>query len=176
MILGMGFIINLIISITNFSIGNITSMFLGTVIGIVTLILYFIWVMIIGIKINHIPENSYHFRTGCLIFATLCNILGYSELNIERILPISDFIPNWLPPILTLFTFFGILYTFYNVPKSLKSIELGKEAHFSEYIILAILLFVFPIGLWFIQPKINRIFSNNEIEKIKLQTGENTQA
>jgi hypothetical protein len=172
-ILGTGFILNLILSTNKFSIGNITSIGLGTVIGIFTLILFFLWVMTIGIFINRIPANSYHFRTWVLIFATLCNMIGYSELNLERILPISDFIPIWLLTLLTLLTFFGIFYTFYNVPKSLKSIELGRKAHFSEYFISALLLFIFPIGVWFIQPRINRIYNENEIKKIeeiKLQT------
>jgi hypothetical protein len=43
------------------------------------------------------------------------------------------------------------------VPKSLKSIESGLKATLKFYIIDAILMFMMPIGVWFIQPRLNRI-------------------
>jgi len=41
--------------------------------------------------------------------------------------------------------------------KTLNSAEMQKEAHFSDYIGDFFLLWVFPIGVWFIQPRINSL-------------------
>ncbi len=51
------------------------------------------------------------------------------------------------------------IYICWFIAKSLKSIELKKEATVSEYIISLILLWMLvPIGIWFIQPRINKVF------------------
>ena len=69
--------------------------------------------------------------------------------------------------ILTPLTAFGIIYSFKNVAQSLRSVETGDKARFKEYIIDAILIFCFPIGIWFIQPRLNRIYEVTEmIDKI----------
>lgn len=54
---------------------------------------------------------------------------------------------------------------FRNVSKSLKSMELGREAVAKEYILDAILLFLLPIGIWFIQPRVNRLFNQTKIKQ-----------
>ncbi|SDD20433.1 hypothetical protein [Williamwhitmania taraxaci] len=93
----------------------------------------------------------------------MCSMIGYAALNLERLTVEGMSFPNWIPMTLTPLVCFGIFYTFYNVPKSLKSLEIGRKAKLSEWIIDAILLFAFPIGIWFIQPRLNRIYLVNEM-------------
>lgn len=51
------------------------------------------------------------------------------------------------------------IYLCWFIAKSLKSAELKKEATVSEYFISIILLWMLiPIGIWFIQPRINKVF------------------
>ena len=57
------------------------------------------------------------------------------------------------------FTFFCIIFSMYFLAKTLKSAELKREAHFSDYIGDFFLFWFFPVGVWFIQPKVNRIIS-----------------
>jgi hypothetical protein len=61
-------------------------------------------------------------------------------------------------------TFFGIFYVFLTVAKSLKSIENEEHVTLDVYIIDALLLFAFPIGIWFIQPRLNKINAAIELD------------
>lgn len=165
LILCSTYIIGIVFELNIFSIGRVLALQISVYSAIISLILFFSWIMVIGIYLNKIPDNPYHFRTPVLILAVLCSMIGYIELNIERLEQEGLFAQNFFSMLLPLFAPFGIFYTFYNVPKSLKSIELGRKAMFSEWIIDALLLFTFPIGVWFIQPRLNKIFSMNELIK-----------
>ncbi len=58
---------------------------------------------------------------------------------------------------LQLFNVFCVVYINYFAAKTLKSIELGRRAIFSEYIGEFFLIWFYPIGVWILQPRINRI-------------------
>ena len=163
LILTTGFLLNFILVESDFKIGPVSSLLLAVIVGIISLILFFGWVLTIGIFVNGIQDNPYHLRQEILIFAVLSCLIGYSELNLERLAIENLQIPDWVGIILTPLTFFGIIYTFYNVPKSLNSIELDRKVPFRECVVDAFLLFAFPIGVWFIQPRINRLFLANEL-------------
>lgn len=64
---------------------------------------------------------------------------------------------------LHLFSMFCMFYLLYFCSKTLKSIELNREVEFSDYVIDFFLLWFYIIGIWILQPKINKIFN----EKIK---------
>ncbi|ASS47891.1 MAG: hypothetical protein A3D31_01660 [Candidatus Fluviicola riflensis] len=66
------------------------------------------------------------------------------------------------------FSIFCIIYTLYFVAKTLKSVELQREAHFSDYIGEFFLIWFFPVGVWFIQPRINRIVQGNQFNDTSL--------
>jgi hypothetical protein len=59
---------------------------------------------------------------------------------------------------LSLFGMFCLLYIFYFVSKNLVLAETGEPASFSEYAGLFLLFCFFPIGVWVIQPRINRLY------------------
>lgn len=56
-----------------------------------------------------------------------------------------------------LFFLFGMIYSFYFVAKTIKTIEIKREADFSDYAGEFFLIWFFPIGVWILQPKINKI-------------------
>ncbi|MGE0079627.1 MAG: hypothetical protein AB7S48_17330 [Bacteroidales bacterium] len=144
-------------------LGFISSRELRPLFGVLGVIAMFIWILSIGYLTNNIPSNPYRFKNGLFIFATILCIIGYSTLHITPIF--TDRIPNLglMTAPLTPFTFFGVVYIFYNVPRSLKSLEVGRKVGFGECIVDALLLFFAPIGVWIIQPKINKI--GNDISK-----------
>jgi hypothetical protein len=53
-----------------------------------------------------------------------------------------------------------MFYIMYFIAKSLKSVELNREAQASDYIADFILIWFSFIGIWFIQPRVNQIFSD----------------
>ena len=68
---------------------------------------------------------------------------------------------------LHLFSMFCIFYLMYFIAKELKMAELQREVTFSDYVGEFFLLWFFPVGVWIIQPRINRIFTNGDLSKPK---------
>ena len=58
---------------------------------------------------------------------------------------------------LHLFSMFCIFYCLYFVSKTIKTVELGKKVAFGDYAGEFFLTWFFPLGIWFVQPKINKL-------------------
>jgi hypothetical protein len=58
-----------------------------------------------------------------------------------------------------LFSMFCIFYLLYFVSKTIKTTELKRTVTFSDFIGEFFMIWFFPIGIWFIQPRINKITS-----------------
>jgi hypothetical protein len=56
-----------------------------------------------------------------------------------------------------LFSMFCMFYMLYFVSKTIKTTELKRDVTFSEFIGEFFMIWFFPIGIWFIQPRINKI-------------------
>jgi len=65
-------------------------------------------------------------------------------------------------PLFQLVALFCVFYIFYFNAKSLKAVELQRPVTFGDYIGEFFLLLFFPIGVWIIQPRINKIFEEKE--------------
>ena len=133
---------------------------LKAVFGILGVVFIFGWIMTIGLILNKSQENPFKFNRFLLITFTIFCILGYAQLHLENF----DALMSSIPPVihltvLPLLTFIGLIYTLRTVSKSIKSLEKGEKASFKDYILDAILLFAMPIGLWFIQPRLNKIYN-----------------
>lgn len=61
-----------------------------------------------------------------------------------------------------LYVFYALLYSLAFPAKTLKSIELNKKASFGEYFVDFILIIFLPIGIWVLQPRINKIVKSEE--------------
>ena len=59
---------------------------------------------------------------------------------------------------LHLFSMFCIFYCLYFNAKALKTVELQKPVTFSDFAGEFFLIWFFPIGIWIVQPRINRLF------------------
>jgi len=51
-----------------------------------------------------------------------------------------------------------MFYCLYFISKSLKAVELQRDVTFNDYAGEFFLIWFFPIGIWFIQPRINKLF------------------
>jgi hypothetical protein len=165
-VLSFCLLISILFSLIKFEFKNLNSDDLSIVFRIIGIFVFFMWLLTLGLFLNRIPKNPYRFRNLLFILAILFCVLGYSALNIEILLNEHNRIYDLISFILTPLTFFGLMYTFYTIPKSLKSTELNREVKFSECILEAFLLYFFPIGVWLMQPRINRIFLNNKTDNI----------
>ena len=76
---------------------------------------------------------------------------------------------------LHLFSMFCIFYCLYFNAKALKTVEWQKPVTFSDFAGEFFLIWFFPIGIWIIQPRINKLFDlnidshNNQITNSNIQ-------
>lgn len=58
---------------------------------------------------------------------------------------------------LHIFSMFCIFYTLYFIAKTFKTVELQREVRFSDFAGEFFLIWFYPIGIWILQPKINKM-------------------
>jgi hypothetical protein len=61
-----------------------------------------------------------------------------------------------------LFCMFCLFYGLYFVSKNLVMAETGKPASFYDYAGPLFLMWFYPVGIWFIQPRVNRIYAEKK--------------
>jgi hypothetical protein len=60
---------------------------------------------------------------------------------------------------------FCLFYVFYFVARSLIIVNKGRQVLLSEYAEPLVLLLLYPIGVWRIQPRINQLYAQRTNEK-----------
>lgn len=74
--------------------------------------------------------------------------------------------PSWILIALVIplhfFSIFCIFYSLYFIAKSLKLAEGQRAVQFNDFAGEFFLIWFFPIGVWIIQPRINRLFADDE--------------
>ena len=63
---------------------------------------------------------------------------------------------------LHLFAMFCIFYAMYFVAKTIKTVELQREVQFSDFVGEFFLIWFYAIGIWILQPKINKMMEEEE--------------
>ncbi len=64
-----------------------------------------------------------------------------------------------------LFSMFCIFYCLYFNAKALKSVELQRPVTFNDFVGEFFLLWFYPVGVWFIQPRVNKLVENNNVQE-----------
>jgi len=125
------------------------------------------WFYVVGVNLNKkLPElikmNLAKFKwfifipIVCMFLFYIYVLTLFNRVSIGEQLNLAIFAVT-LP--LYLFSVFCLIYCIYFNAKSLKTVELQRPVNFSDYLGEFLLFLFFPIGIWLIQPKINRIFS-----------------
>lgn len=66
---------------------------------------------------------------------------------------------------LHLFSIFCLFHTFYFIAKTIRAAELQRNVTFSDFTGDFFLVWFFPIGVWFLQPRINKLIkAQNEMD------------
>ena len=61
---------------------------------------------------------------------------------------------------LHIFSLFCIFYSLYFVAKTIKTVELQREVKFPDFAGEFFMIWFYPIGIWIVQPKINKMIEN----------------
>lgn len=128
------------------------------------------WSVVIGLK-DKIPERvSLNYRRFKIFFFFpliyimlfivffALSFIGFGN-TYQEINPIFSLLAFAIVIPLHLFAMFCMFYTLYFVSKSFKTVELQRKVKSSDYIGEFFLIWFFPIGIWFIQPKLNKMIS-----------------
>lgn len=134
----------------------------------------FAWYWSAGVGLqSKVPE---HVRLDVKMFKTfsLLSLFGISAFVIFFIYFFNNFMfafpkpgerPNfdwvlWFFPAIMLLSalmMIASIYIIYFIAKTIKTVELQKEVSFGEFVGEFILIWFFPVGVWFIQPTINKM-------------------
>lgn len=68
-----------------------------------------------------------------------------------------------------LFAIFCMFHTFYFVAKTIKTVELQRPVKFDDFIGEFFLIWFYVIGVWIIQPKINKIMDQQPVENPQIK-------
>jgi len=129
------------------------------------------WSMAIGLqrkipkKITMKVKRFKIFLCIPLLYILLISIfVGFSFGNAatmqeQDIIDIAPFFAIIIP--LHLFSMFCMFYMLYFTAKTIKTVELQRELRFSDFAGEFFLLWFYFIGIWIIQPKINKMIAND---------------
>jgi uncharacterized membrane protein len=89
------------------------------------------------------------------IIAYMIKTTAVFNPNVDEMLQLG--ILGILVFILHFFSIFCILHTIYFAAKTIRSAELQRNARFSTFVGDFFLIWIFPVGIWFVQPRINAL-------------------
>ncbi|MFZ4399070.1 MAG: hypothetical protein ACOYO1_03460 [Bacteroidales bacterium] len=127
-------------------------LFMGVLFG-------WIWSVAIGLQ-NRIPENiKMNVRKFKFFFFTPLIYISFFLGFFIVIFTMSSFNPALFVIIipLHLFSVFCMFYCLFFVSKTIKTVEFQREVTFSDFIGEFFMIWFYPIGIWIIQPKINKM-------------------
>jgi hypothetical protein len=133
---------------------------------LLVMVLYFGWFYAMGTHLHRLlPPTVRMSLTKFRIFmavpivyiAALSIFLAAVLRKVQTGTPLSPMLVLALVP-LHLFSMFCIFYCLYFNAKALKSVEWGGPVSFNDFAGEFFLIWFFPIGVWFIQPRLNRLF------------------
>lgn len=115
------------------------------------------WFWSMGSFLSSISRPTLRLRVRffrfALFYPTVYILIFFATFNVTRPALLALIFP------LHFFAMFCLFYDLYFVSKSLALVETGKQVSFYDYAGAFFLLWFFPLGVWFIQPRINRLYA-----------------
>ena len=171
LILVIPLILNVLYTIFAVSISNLLLDFsIMLLIGGVSMAIFFGWLYVLGTNLHKmLPETVSMNLTKFKLFL-ITPLVYISFVSVLIFMLFNDIsTPNkpmsigwfWLIIPIHLFSMFCIFYCLYFTAKVLKSVELQKSVSFGDFVTEFFLLWFYPIGIWIIQPRVNKFFEKS---------------
>ena len=134
---------------------------LKEIINMISIITFTIWAYAIVVqgqeKLQKFGycKNLIFFKSNIVLIATTMTVSLFISDELESTIMVIFLI------LFSIYLLFAIFYCIYLVAKTIKSVEMNKKAGFKDYNGYLLLIFFFFIGVWVLQPKVNRIFSDD---------------
>jgi len=169
LLVGLPMILQIFMMVTIFTTKQSSSaLMLLPVIMIISMTVFFGWFYSVGTNLhNKLPEsvkmNITLFKT--FLFLPVAYICFFVSVILTTMFDGSNggLNPTYFGIIIPLhfFMMFCMFYLLYFISSTLKAVELGRQVSFNDYAGEFFLIWFFPIGIWFIQPRINELFRDN---------------
>ncbi|HXM92819.1 MAG TPA: hypothetical protein VOA64_00970 [Candidatus Dormibacteraeota bacterium] len=124
------------------------------------LLCFLAWYWSLGTFLTSMVESDLKLNDGFFRFALLYPLLYMPVFFWIMLSPSLGSAAVLIP--LHLFCMFCLLYALYFVSKNLVMAETGKSASFYDYAGPFFLNWFYPIGIWFIQPRVNRLYAERK--------------
>lgn len=137
---------------------------------------FFGWFYALGVNLHKklpltVSMNVARFRIFLFIPVAYMLTFALSVFCLPGNMP-SEELPNLkiigIGLFLHLFSMFCIFYCLYFIAKALKAVEWQKPVTFNDFAGEFFMIWMFPVGVWIIQPRINKLFShlfdNNQVQ------------
>jgi hypothetical protein len=115
------------------------------------------WLWLLGISLNSVVRLKHRESTRLLSLAVLVSTSYLVALSISGRSPRALHV---LVPFAVV-TFISVIYMLDFAARGLVLAETGNDATVRHYIRPLFLLWFFPLGIWFVQRRINRLFREN---------------
>lgn len=118
-----------------------------------------------------VPKNQVKFPIGRIKFFFIIPIIYFCLIPFYIVFVIQSFSHQRIDDLIEIailgifvfifhfFSIFCILHTFFFVAKTIRSAELQRNTTFSDFAGYFFLTWFFPVGVWFLQPKINALIN-----------------
>lgn len=132
-----------------------------------------LWSVAVGLQ-KKVPQNVTMKvkKFKIFFFIPLFYLSAIALFFVTMMSTMVDSNPESIPPLLAgmlfiiiplhLFSMFCIFYSLYFVAKTIKTVELQREVTFGEFIGEFLMIWFYFIGIWFLQPKINKMVAEND--------------
>jgi hypothetical protein len=121
------------------------------------LLCFLAWFGSMGLFFRSIVKPELRMDTQFFRFALVYPVV-YVPIFLFLVIPDTR-VPVWIILPLHLACMVCLFYLLYFVSKNLVLAETGKQVSFYEYASPFFLLWFFPIGVWIVQPKVNRLYA-----------------
>ncbi len=141
--------------------------FLYDALTVIFMLVFFCWLYAIAIECNkrtsvelqksptYMLISLIYVATYAIVFSILLSLAQDSTqpLNIALLIPLIIIPFHFLAAVC-------IFYSFGFTAKRLVTLQRGKSVDFYDYIGTFFMFWFFPLGIWFIQPKVNSLLGN----------------
>jgi hypothetical protein len=130
---------------------------LFAIMTVLCMVVFLGWLWSMGSFLSSIVQPSLRLATGFFRFALFFPAVYFAVF----IAIFPGFTPSAFAIIipLHLFAMFCMLYLLYFVSKNMVLAETGKSVSFYDYAGPFFLIWFFPIGIWIVQPRLNRLYA-----------------
>lgn len=131
-------------------------------IGLFLMIVLFLWMLSVGVWCNaRLPEKRQSNLAPFIVALTipLAYVLMYILLYLPQLQASGppEQPPLWLLP-MHMLSMLCVFYAFWFTSSKFKSLLENEDADFMIFSSTFFLLFIFPLGVWIIQPSVNQLY------------------